>query len=68
METITIQDETIGYYIPTQSLPHKKDVESLRQAVTELSAMLAEKGLSEDDIVADFQELRHKSHSISINS
>ncbi len=53
---LTSHGETIGYYIPAQ--PQKKDIESLRQAITKLSNMLAEKGLSEDDIVADFQELR----------
>jgi hypothetical protein len=36
----------------------KKEIESLRQAVTKLSSMLVEKGLSEDDLVADFQEFR----------
>jgi hypothetical protein len=54
--------ETIGYYIPVQPQSQKKDIESLRQAVTKLSNMLAERGLSEDDIVTDFQELRKQSH------
>jgi len=52
--------ETIGYYIPAQ--PQKKDIGSLRQSVTKLSNMLAEKGLTEDDIVTDFQELRKQSN------
>jgi antitoxin (DNA-binding transcriptional repressor) of toxin-antitoxin stability system len=57
---LTSHGETIGYYIPAQ--PQKQEIESLRQAVTKLSKMLAEKGLSEDDIVADFQQLRNQSH------
>ncbi|ACK73969.1 prevent-host-death family protein (plasmid) [Gloeothece citriformis PCC 7424] len=57
---LTNHGETIGYYIPAQS--QKKDIESLRQAVAKLSNMLAEKELSEDDIVADFQELRKQSN------
>ncbi|MEA5532978.1 prevent-host-death family protein [Crocosphaera sp. XPORK-15E] len=56
---LTSHGETIGYYIPTQ--PQKKDIESLRQAVLKLSHILAGKGLSEDDIVADFQSLRKQS-------
>ena len=56
---LTSHGETIGYYIPAGASPEKKDLASLREAVTKLSAMLAEKGLSEDDIVADFQELRN---------
>lgn len=63
-ETIALTNhgETIGYYIPAHPQPQKKEIESLRQAVTKLSNMLAEKGLSEDDIVADFQELRKQSN------
>jgi PHD/YefM family antitoxin component YafN of YafNO toxin-antitoxin module len=56
---LTSNGETIGYYIPAAAYPQKKDLDSLREAVTKLSAMLAEKGLTEDDIVADFQELRN---------
>jgi PHD/YefM family antitoxin component YafN of YafNO toxin-antitoxin module len=57
---LTSHGETVGYYIPAQISPQKKDLESLRNAVTKLSAILAEKGLSEDDIVADFQSLRNQ--------
>ena len=56
---LTLHGETIGYYIPAGVSAQKKDLDSLREAVTKLSAMLAEKGLTEDDIVADFQELRN---------
>ena len=59
---LTNHGETIGYDIPAQQKPEKKEIESLQQAVTKLSQMLAEKGLSEDDIVADFQELRNQTH------
>ncbi|MEB3123731.1 MAG: hypothetical protein VKL41_21220 [Snowella sp.] len=59
---LTSHGETIGYYIPAPSQPQKKDVESLRQAVIKISHILAEKGLSEDDLVADLQELRQQSH------
>jgi hypothetical protein len=40
----------------------EKIAESLRQAVTKLSNRLAEKGLTEDDIATDFQELRKQSN------
>ncbi len=59
---LTSHGETIGYYIPAQPQAHKKDIESLRQAVIKLSNILAEKGLSEDDIVADFQEFKKQSY------
>lgn len=55
---LTSHGETIGYYIPAGVQREKKDIESLRQAVTKLSDILAEKEITEDDIVADFKELR----------
>ncbi len=59
---LTSHGETIGYYIPARQKPEKKEIESLQEAVAKLSQMLTEKGLSEDDIVADFQELRNQVH------
>ncbi|MBR8832290.1 MAG: hypothetical protein N5P05_001999 [Chroococcopsis gigantea SAG 12.99] len=58
---LTSHGETIGYYIPAGPKRERKDIESLRQAVAELSNILAGKGISEDDIVADFKELRKQS-------
>ncbi|MGK7879753.1 MAG: prevent-host-death family protein [Crocosphaera sp.] len=57
---LTSHGETIGYYIPAQTQPHKKNIGSLQQAVNKLNKMLAEKGLSEEDIVQDFQLLSKK--------
>ena len=37
-------------------------INKINKAVTKLSNMLAEKGLTEDDIVTDFQELRTQSN------
>lgn len=59
---LTSHGETIGYYIPARQKPEKKEIESLQQAITKLSQMLVEKGLSEDDIVADFQQFRNQEH------
>ncbi|MEC4814392.1 MAG: prevent-host-death family protein [Scytonema sp. PMC 1069.18] len=59
---LTNHGEMIGYYIPAQPQPQKKDIESLRQAVTKLGNILAEKGLTEDDIVTDFRELRKQNN------
>ncbi|MFM2064773.1 MAG: hypothetical protein RLZZ507_4444 [Cyanobacteriota bacterium] len=50
-----------SYDIPAQMQPQEKDIESLRQAVDKFSNMLAEKGISEDDIIADFQAFRKRS-------
>ncbi|MGI0483426.1 hypothetical protein ACN4EE_21920 [Geminocystis sp. CENA526] len=50
--------ETITYSSVPQIKP--QEIESLKKAVIKLSQILAEKNLTEDDIVADFQELKKK--------
>jgi PHD/YefM family antitoxin component YafN of YafNO toxin-antitoxin module len=57
---LTSHGETIGYYIPAQTRPQQKEIESLQKAVSQLSRLLTEKGISEDDIVADFQEFKNR--------
>lgn len=55
---ITRHGETIGYYIPTRRGRPQAEVEDLKEAATKLAAMLAEKGVSEDDLVADVKANR----------
>ncbi len=52
--------EPITYSAVPQIQPQDKEIESLKKAVTKLGQILAEKNLTEDDIVADFRELRKK--------
>ncbi len=56
--TITSHGEPIGYYIPVAPKAEERDFAALLQATKTMSAMLAEKGLTIDDILADYQEAK----------
>ena len=56
--TVTSHGEPIGYYIPVRPAPQAKDFAALKKAARQISDMLRQSGVSEDEIVADFQEAR----------
>ena len=55
---ITSNGRPIGYFIPVQSSLEKDQIEALRKAQTQLATMLEENGVTEDEIVAEFNNLR----------
>ena len=57
---VTSHGEPIGYYIPVRPAPHKKDFEALKRAAQQISDMLKQSGVSEDEIIADFQQARRR--------
>jgi antitoxin (DNA-binding transcriptional repressor) of toxin-antitoxin stability system len=56
--TVTSHGEAIGYYIPVRPSPQSKDFDALKKAAKQISDMLRQSGVSEDEIVADFQKAR----------
>ncbi len=52
---ITRHGETIGYYIPARRGRTQAELDALKEAAAKLEAMLAAKGLSEDELVAEFK-------------
>ena len=58
--TITSHGEPIGYYIPVGKSPQERDFTALLEATEKLSALLKEKGISVDEMVADFQDARRQ--------
>ena len=56
--TITSHGEPIGYFIPVGKNPQEKDFAALLEATQKLTMLLNEKGISVDDMVADFQQAR----------
>lgn len=56
--TVTSHGEPIGYYIPARPAPQAKDFEALKRAAKQISDLLKESGVSEDEIIADFQKAR----------
>ncbi|MGH9795626.1 MAG: prevent-host-death protein [Candidatus Acidiferrales bacterium] len=55
---ITRHGDTIGYYIPARRKRTDAEKAALREASARLQKMLAEEGLSEDEILEDFKKWR----------
>jgi ribosomal protein S6 len=55
---VTNHGRTIGYYIPITDNRASQDLSNLKQALTNMSALLKEKGISEDEIVEEFEKAR----------
>ncbi len=55
---ITRHGETVGYFIPARRKRAEAEREALRQAAARLDELLAAKGITEDEIVADFKRWR----------
>lgn len=61
--TITAHGEAIGYFIPVGQSPQEKDFEALIEATQKLSTLLDERGISVEEMVANFQEARRQNSS-----
>lgn len=57
---ITKHGRTVGFYIPARRRTAVEDLDALRQAGRTLDAWMAEKGVDEEELVADFKQLRKK--------
>jgi antitoxin (DNA-binding transcriptional repressor) of toxin-antitoxin stability system len=50
--------ETLGFYIPAQKRDRKAQLEAMRAAAKELDGMIASWGASEDELMAEFRQIR----------
>jgi len=57
---ITRHGETLGYYVPVRRKPNLAAVEALRRAGEELHAHLEAAGITEEELMADFEEFRRQ--------
>ena len=55
---VTSHGVPIGYYIPTQPTPQKQDLLALQQAVQKITQLLQTQGISEEELLADFQSAK----------
>jgi hypothetical protein len=55
---ITSHGRHIGYYIPVQTPLGEANFEALKSATQKLQALLSDVGLTEDEVVAQFDRLR----------
>ena len=57
---ITRHGTTIGIYVPTKPKPSQADLEALRVAGEKMQELIAAAGITADELVADFKNLRRK--------
>jgi PHD/YefM family antitoxin component YafN of YafNO toxin-antitoxin module len=55
---ITRHGDTIGYYLPARRKRTEAEKESLRQASERIQEMMKAAGVTEEDIIEDFKQLR----------
>lgn len=55
---ITRHGDTIGYFIPARRSRSEEDRLALKEAAGQLAAILAQKGISEEELLQDFKRLR----------
>ena len=55
---ITRHGDTVGYYIPARRKRSEQERTALKEAAARLDALLTAKGVTEDELVADFKRWR----------
>ena len=55
---ITRHGETLGFYIPAQRRNRKAELEAMKAAAKELDQMIASWGATEDELMAEYREIR----------
>lgn len=55
---VTRHGETVGYYIPTRPSRKTANLDALRKAARQLDVLLAASGVTEDELVREFKEVR----------
>ncbi|GEM_PF-389487 len=52
---ITRHGQTVGYYVPTRGKVDEEELRALKRAVEQLATLLADHGVSEDEVVSSFR-------------
>jgi len=55
---ITRHGDTVGYFIPVRRKRTDEDRAALKNAAAQLDVLLAAKGITEEEVVADFKRWR----------
>jgi PHD/YefM family antitoxin component YafN of YafNO toxin-antitoxin module len=59
---ITRHGDTVGYFIPARRKRSETERAALKEAAARLDALLAAKGATEEELVADFKRWRAGKH------
>jgi antitoxin (DNA-binding transcriptional repressor) of toxin-antitoxin stability system len=65
---ITRHGETLGFYIPAHKKNKKAEIAAMRAAAKELDQMIAAMGASEEELMAEYREIRRSSREKKRNS
>ncbi len=57
---VTRHGQTVGYFVPARGRPDEQESLALRQAVEQLEALLAERGISEEEVEHEFRAERRR--------
>ena len=57
---VTKHGRVVGYYFPVSPDPQEAELAQLLAAGAKLDALLQERGVSEDELVAEFRQLQHE--------
>jgi antitoxin (DNA-binding transcriptional repressor) of toxin-antitoxin stability system len=52
--------QTVGYFLPTHKKPEQAELESLKMAAAKLDELMASSGITEDELIEEFRQLRQK--------
>jgi hypothetical protein len=55
---ITRHGRTVGYYVPARSKMDEEELGALKRAVGHLAGLMADRGISEDEVVSAFRARR----------
>ena len=57
---ITRHGQTLGYYIPVRRQLDEENLAALQRAADELQALMAEYGVTEEEVISEFRARRAK--------
>ena len=55
---VTRHGQTVGYYVPARGEVDEQELRALKRAVGQLEALLAERGITEEEVVREFRARR----------
>ena len=58
---ITRHGETLGYFIPARKKSRSAEIAAMRAAAKDLDAMIAGWGVSEEELMEEYKEIRRSS-------
>ena len=57
---ITRHGQTVGYYLPARRKIDEQELRALKEAIERLQALMAEHGITEEEVLSDFRASRRR--------